>query len=322
LIYATTALSHHIQGRYKPVRRWARLLDLVTARLTATEPPVEVEVWTQPRLWAASGEPLKLVVRSPAKPEAGLELVEVAPGLFESVPSVLPDGEHTFVVGEQTATVLVGSREERYQAMVDRGIEWFDRAGMFYAAPDGSKGVAQGFSNEVTLDGSLPFRPVPRGDCYTQVAHAYRMTGTERGATIATNLMRPVVEEEQLTDRNPLYGAWEPRGARTDLTATNNLFADDNGWISLFALVSGHLEPGLRGVESLIRTANDASPAKRRTATSRPAASTTWPRSTQGSAWRPAGRARPLASCSRWPAATSTPANRSTCRPCGSSPAT
>ncbi|HWD82939.1 MAG TPA: hypothetical protein VG497_28765, partial [Kribbella sp.] len=72
----------------------------------------------------------------------------------------------------------------------------------------------------------------------------------------AANLLRLVVQEEQLTDRNSLYGAFEPRGARTDLTRTNNLFADDGGWIALFALMSGHLEPGLRGVESLIRTAN------------------------------------------------------------------
>ena len=133
--------------------------------------------------------------------------------------------------------------------MVDRGIAWFDRAGMFYDAPDGSKGVAEGFSNEIGLDGKLPFRPVPRGDCFTQVAHAFRMYADladfPRGQTIADNLMRLVVEEEQLTDRNALFGAFEPRGARTDLTGTNNLFADDNGWISLFALISGDTEAGL-----------------------------------------------------------------------------
>ncbi|MEU4192593.1 hypothetical protein AB0E69_11875 [Kribbella sp. NPDC026611] len=257
LLYATTALTHHVQGRYKPARRWTRLLQLVTSELVATEPPPDTELFTEPRIWAASGEPIKLVVRSPHKPDSEIDLLQVNPGRFESEPAVLPDGEHTFVVGGESVTVVVGSRRERYERMVERGIGWFDRAGMFYDAPDGSKGVAEGFSNEVRVDGTLPFRAVPRGDCYTQVAHAFRMTGTERGRTVADNLMRLVVEEEQLTDRNALYGAWEPRGARTDLTATNNLFADDNGWISLFALVSGHLEAGLRGVESLIRTAND-----------------------------------------------------------------
>ncbi|GAA1574185.1 MULTISPECIES: hypothetical protein [Kribbella] len=260
LLYATTALSHHIQGRYKPVRRWRRLLQLISANLVGADAPPDLEVFTEPHVWVASGEPVKLVVRGPEKPQTDLELVEASPGRYESEPSVLPDGEHTFAVGNQTTTITVGPRRERYRRMIDRGIAWFDRAGMFYDAPDGSEGVAEGFSNEIGFDGKLPFRPVPRGDCYTQTAHAFRMyadlTGETRGHTVAENLMRHVVEEEQLTDRNYLYGAFEPRGARTDLTATNNLFADDGGWISLFALISGHLESGLRGVESLIRTAN------------------------------------------------------------------
>ncbi|MFF0339040.1 hypothetical protein [Kribbella sp. NPDC004875] len=260
LLYATTALSHHLKGKYKPVRRWTRLLQLIVAELTGTDAPPDVGVFTEPRVWAASGEQVKLVVRAATKPRADVDLVEVAPGRFESEPTTLTDGEHTFVVDGLTTTVIVGPRAERYRRMVDRGIAWFDRAGMFYDAPDGSRGVAEGFSNEIGFDGKLPFRPVPRGDCYTQTAHAFRMyadlAGFPRGRTIATNLMRQVVDEEQLTDRNPLYGAFEPRGARTDLTATNNLFADDGGWIALFALISGELESGLRGVESLIRTAN------------------------------------------------------------------
>ncbi|WP_329004713.1 hypothetical protein OHA18_15145 [Kribbella sp. NBC_00709] len=261
LLYATTALSHHVRGRYKPARRWRRLIELIVAHLTGTEAAPDVELFTEPRVWVASGEPLTLVVRSAFKPPtADLELIETAPGRFESGPMVLPNGEHTFVVGDLSTTVTVGPRAERYRRMVDRGIAWFDRAGMFYDAPDGSKGVAEGFSNEVGFDGKLPFRPVPRGDCSTQTAHAFRLYADladyPRGRTIAANLMRLVVDEEQLTDRNPLYGAFEPRGARTDLTATNNLFADDGGWIALFALISGETEAGLRGVESLIRTAN------------------------------------------------------------------
>ncbi|MEV5960831.1 hypothetical protein AB0L70_03655 [Kribbella sp. NPDC051952] len=262
LLYATTALSHHLTGNYKPVRRWRRLLKVITAELTGTAPPPDIEVFTEPRVWAVSGEPVKLIVRATTKPSAtDVELVETAPGRFESEPLHLEDGDHDFTVGDHTATVTVGPRADRYRRMVDRGIAWFDRAGMFYDRPDGSKGVAEGFSNEIDVDGKLPFRPVPRGDCYTQTAHAFRMYADladfPRGHTIAANLMRLVVDEEQLTDRNALYGAWEPRGGRTDLTATNNLFADDNGWISLFALISGETEAGLRGVESLIRTAND-----------------------------------------------------------------
>ncbi|WP_405063281.1 hypothetical protein OG474_17045 [Kribbella sp. NBC_01505] len=261
LLYATTALSHHIQGRYKPVRRWRRLLQVIVGQLTGVQLAEDIEVFTEPRVWVATGEPVKLVVRSSTKPAADLELVEMKPGRFESDPQYLADGEHTFAVGDQTVTVAVGPRAERYRRMVDRAIAWYDKAGMFYDAPDGSKGVAEGFSNEVETDGTLPFRPVPRGDCFTQTAHAFRMYADladfPRGRTIADNLMRLVAEEEQLTDRNQLFGSFEPRGARRDLTGTSNLFADDNGWISLFALISGHVEVGLRGVEALIRTASD-----------------------------------------------------------------
>ncbi|TDU89732.1 hypothetical protein EV138_3308 [Kribbella voronezhensis] len=260
LLYATTPLSHWIEGSYKPVRRWCRLLQAIVAELTGADLPDEVEVFTEPRVWVASGEPVKLVVRSTTKPESDLELIETTPGRFESEPHYLADGTHSFAAGGEQTTVEVGPRDQRYRRMVDRGIAWFDRAGMFYDQPDGSKGVAEGFSNEIGLDGKLPFRPVPRGDCFTQVAHAFRMyadlAGFPRGRTIADNLMRLVVEEEQLTDRNALFGSFEPRGARTDLTGTNNLFADDNGWISLFALISGDTEAGLRGVEALIRTAS------------------------------------------------------------------
>ncbi|GAA0574067.1 hypothetical protein HPO96_16975 [Kribbella sandramycini] len=260
LLYATTALSHHVAGRYKPVRRWERLVQVIVARLLGVPAPDDVEVFTEPRVWVATGEPVKLVVRSAAKPEAELELVETAPGRYESEPQYLADGEHVFTVGDQQATVAVGPRAERYRRMVDRAIAWYDTAGMFYDAPDGSKGVAEGFSNEIDATGKLPFRPVPRGDCFTQTAHAFRMYADladfPRGRTIAANLMRLVVEEQQLTDHNQLYGSFEPRGPRGDLTATNNLFADDNGWIALFALLSGYPESGLRGVESLIRTAS------------------------------------------------------------------
>ncbi|MFI5734387.1 hypothetical protein ACIA49_30000 [Kribbella sp. NPDC051587] len=261
LLYATTALSHHIKGRYKPVRRWRRLLQVIVGQLTGVQLAEDIEVFTEPRVWVATGEPVKLVVRSGTKPPASdLELAETQPGRFESDPQYLADGEHTFAVGDHQVTVSVGPRAERYRRMVDRAIAWYDRAGMFYDAPDGSKGVAEGFSNEIDAEGKLPFRPVPRGDCFTQTAHAFRMYADladfPRGRTIAANLMRLVVEEEQLTDRNQLFGSFEPRGARTDLTGTNNLFADDNGWISLFALMSGHTESGLRGVEALIRTSS------------------------------------------------------------------
>lgn len=268
LLYASTAFSNAERGRYRPAARWRVLIRNIVAALQPE--PVDitpVEVATEPKVWAPSGEQVRLRVTAAAGSRivayaGSMEtvLAETSPGVYESEPLLLPDGRHTFTVGTSRATISVGPRDQRYQRMVDYGIDWFHRAGMFFDAPDGSAGVAEGFSNELGPDGMPPFRPVHRGDGYVQVAHAFRMygelTADRQYTTIADNLMAIVVDRMQLTDRNALYGSWEPRGVRTDLTATNNLFADDNGWISLFVLASGALPQGLRGVETLVRSAN------------------------------------------------------------------
>lgn len=267
LLYATTALSNAERGRYRPAARWRTLLrELITALHPGEVAPAPVELTTVPRVWAASGQPVRLRAAGTADGEltaagpVSLELTEVGPGVYESEPVELPDGVHTFALGRSSATIEIGPREQRYRQLVDRGIDWFHHAGMFFDSPDGSAGVAEGFSSEIGPDGVSPFGPVRRGDGHVQVSHAFRMyadlTGKPEHRIVADNVMRLVTDRMQLTDRNALYGAFEPRDARTDLTGTNNLFADDNGWISMFALLSGAELPGLRGVESLIRSAN------------------------------------------------------------------
>jgi hypothetical protein len=261
LFYATTALSNAERGRYRPAARWRTLLrELLSALHPGPVEPAPVELVTVPRVWAASGQPVRLRATGEVTGPGPLELTEVAPGVHESAPVELPDGVHTFTLGRSTATIEIGPREQRYRRMVDRGIEWFHRAGMFFDSADGSAGVAEGFGSELGPDGVSPFGPVRRGDCQVQVSHAFRMyadlTGKPEHRTIADNVMDLVTDRMQLTDRNALYGAFEPRDARTDLTGTNNLFADDNGWIAMFALLSGAALSGLRGVESLIRSAN------------------------------------------------------------------
>lgn len=272
LLYATTALSNAERGRYRPAARWRTLLrELLTSLHPGQVAPTPVELTTVPRVWAASGELVRLRASGPgglrpaATVELGVELdlAEVEPGRYESDPVRLPDGVHTFTIEGSSATIEIGPRERRYRRMVDRGIEWFHHAGMFFDSPDGAAGVAEGFSSEIGPDGVSPFGAVRRGDGHVQVSHAFRMyadlTGDKAHRTIADNVMDLVTDRMQLTDRNALYGAFEPRDARTDLTGTNNLFADDNGWISMFALLSGATPAalsGLRGVESLIRSAN------------------------------------------------------------------
>jgi hypothetical protein len=245
LLYASTPLSNFERGRYRLSARWRRLMRRLLASLTGTVADEEPAAFTTPRVWAASGMPV--VIHMPGRPSVG--------------PHALPDGTHVFDAGAGVeARITVSPRAERYRRMVDRGIAWFDRAGMLFDRPDGSAGVAEGLSSEIAPDGAHLFRPSHRGDGYVQVAYAFRcyadLTGQDRFARVADNLMRLVLDHMQLTDHNALYGSWEPRGSRTDVTGTNNLFADDNGWISLFALVQGALPQGLRGVEALVRTAH------------------------------------------------------------------
>lgn len=261
LLYASTALSNAVRGRYKPAKRWHRLLRNLLGTLAGyDEVPAPPDLVTSPRVWAATGTPVTLrsTAQTVTTSDGSLNLHE-ADGVFESDPLDLTDGRHTFTIDGAETTIEVGPRDERYRRMVDRGIAWFDNAGMFFGA-DGEKGVAEGFSNELGPDGVPPFREQPRADGYVQVAHAFRMyaglADDPRGSLVADNLMRLVLDEMQLLDRNPLYGSFEPRGARHDFTGTNNLFADDNGWIALFAMVSGAVDQGLRGTEALVRTAH------------------------------------------------------------------
>lgn len=258
LLYASTALSNAVRGRYKPVARWRLLLKSLLGSLTGVGvPPAQVELFTEPRVWAATGT--KPVLKANAAggqtiiANGNVPLHETEPGRYQSAPLELADGTHEFRIDGASATLVIGPRADRYRGMVDRGIAWFDRAGMFFDAPDGSKGVAEGFSNELGPDGVPPFREQPRADGYVQVAHAFRMYGHH---TVADNLMRLVDDGMQILDRNPLYGSYEPRGDRRDFGATNNLFADDNGWIAMFALAGGQTGAGLRAVEALIRTSH------------------------------------------------------------------
>uniref|UniRef100_UPI003F4980FF hypothetical protein n=1 Tax=Nonomuraea bangladeshensis TaxID=404385 RepID=UPI003F4980FF len=239
LLYATTALGNFERGRYRPASRWRRLIRQLLAVLTGAPPGERPVLVTTPRVWAPSGTPITMNV--PVEPLR------------------VPDGTHVLEAGGAQTVITVSPRRERYRQMIDKGMAWFDAAGMLLGE-DGVEGVAEGLSGDLGPDGVSPLRLVHRGDGYSQVAHAFRLygrlTGQKRPGRVAENLMRRVLDTMQITDRTMLYGSWEPRGARTDLTGTNNLFADDNGWISLFALAHGALEQGLRGVEALIRTAH------------------------------------------------------------------
>jgi hypothetical protein len=282
LFFATTAFSNFKHGHYRLTSRWETLVrgllislqdnpDEITAALaTAT-------VRTSPRAWAASGTPARLLVSAPAgKPvTADVPLTEISPGEWESEPLELADGEHVFTVisGEgdwqsaATARLVVSSREKRYERMLKRCFDWTESAGMLYGQPDGSAGIAEGFMSEIHPDGSHPFRDYRRGDCYVESAYAYQLyadyTGDKSYETIAGNLMRLVLDGMQILDRTAVYGSWETREYWKTLVEMDNLFSDDDGWISAMVLENGirrghdgTVAQGLRGAETLIRTAH------------------------------------------------------------------
>lgn len=267
LLYATTALSNFQHGHYRLAARWRQLVRGLLAALHSIDDAPGILVRTSPREWAPSGTPVRLLVTSAQPVTADVPLTEVTPGEWQSDALPLADGEHIFKVGNETARVLVSSREERYRRMLDRCVEWYDHAGMFFDQPDGSAGIAEGFMSEVQPDGNHPFRSHRRGDCYVENAYAFRLyaelSGDKRYQTIGDNLLRLVRDRMQVLDRTAVYGAWETREYWKTLVEMDNLFSDDDGWISAFVLADGiqraddsAISQGLRGVESLIRTAD------------------------------------------------------------------
>ena len=282
LFFATTAFSNFKHGHYRLTSRWEALVrgllislqdnadEITTSLATAT-------VRTSPRTWAVSGTPTRLLVSAPAgKPvTADVPLSEMSPGEWQSEPLELADGEHVFTVcsGEgdwqstTTTRLVVSSRERRYEQMLKRCFDWYQAAGMFYDQPDGSAGIAEGFMSEVRPDGSHPFRTNRRGDCYVENAYAFQLyadyTGDKGYATIAGNLMRLVLDGMQILDRTAVYGSWETREYWNTLVEMDNLFSDDDGWISAMVLENGirrghdgTIAQGLRGAETLIRTSH------------------------------------------------------------------
>ncbi|WP_163568475.1 hypothetical protein [Fodinicola feengrottensis] len=272
LFFATTALSNFQHGHYRLTSRWRKVVrDLLMSLQNAPVDFSEVTIRTAPPEWAASGAGVRLRVSATKPVDSEVPLHEISAGEWESEPLSLPDGDHVFTVrsGDQTwqTRLVVGPREERYSRMLERGFRWYHEAGMFYDQPDGSAGIAEGFASEIQPDGSHPFRGVRRGDGYVENAYAFQLyaelTGDDRYATIAGNLMRLVLDRMQVLDRTAVYGSWETREYWKTLVEMDNLFSDDNGWISALVLADGirrgddeTVAQGLRGVEALIRTSD------------------------------------------------------------------
>ncbi|UPK74403.1 LamG domain-containing protein [Nocardioidaceae bacterium SCSIO 66511] len=290
LLYATTALSNYERGNYGLRTAWQQLnRDLLLSLLPkpaqdqvrANEAPIRA--WTTPREWANLRQPVRLVVESAPNTEViaqlggrRVRLHETAAGRYRSGAMRLPEGRHTFRItagsGDWTRTDTVGltlkPRRQMYRRMVDRTMDWYDRAGMLYYRRNGEAGAAEGLVSELRPDGTHRFRERTRGDSFVQSAYAFRLygelTGQGRYAQTAETLSDLALDRMLLKENNYLYGSWSTRGYDTKEHGDLGwLYPDDQGWLSLMSLVrfgqdgdQAALRDGLRGTEALRRTAN------------------------------------------------------------------
>ncbi|MET7966236.1 LamG-like jellyroll fold domain-containing protein [Micromonospora sp. NPDC005305] len=290
LVYASTALSNFDRGNYGLRAEWRQLVHdlLVSVLPPASQQAVRaneipLEAWTSPREWVDPADPAKLVVRSaPGRTVTAtldgrqLPMRETAPGRYESTAAQLRKGDHRYRItaGEdswaRTTSVSLEAlpRREKYRRMVDRTMQWYDRAGMLYYRDGGEGGVAEGLVSELQTDGTHRFRERTRGDSFVQSAYAFQLygalTGEKRYGRTANNLMDLVLDRMLLRENNYLYGSWSTRGYDTKEHGDLGwLYPDDQGWLSLMSLAwfaqndkTSTLQDGLRGVEALVRTAN------------------------------------------------------------------
>ena len=291
LLLAATALSNWQRGRYRPSRAWSALTREVLLALLPAEQAQEARrrfmalvAYTEPRDWVASGEGVRLCVRSAAGavvtaagPNGEVRLTEGDAGLVSQT-MVLPDGQHQFQVTASvgdvqslvTVPLTVGARAERYRQAVARNLEWFVKAGMLLA-PDGSQGVREGLSSYLGPDG----KPTPAGghrvDCISECGllfQAYgRLAGDDAWLRRGERMLEYAARAFQVTSRDCWYfGHWQSRGEFHEDGGPVYVFSDDSGAATLFSLLGyaatgdrAQLRAGLRGVEYFCHTASDKS---------------------------------------------------------------
>jgi len=292
LLIATTALSNWERGRYRPTASWQAL---VRALLLGLLPPgkaaavrqsyVGLQAWTEPREWVAPGESVRVQVR--ATPGSAVRVTgasgtvamqALTNGLFVSEPLTLSPGRHAWQVQarrgetrrEATLELAVSPRAERYRETVARNLRWFERANMLIA-PDGSKGVREGFGSQVNPDGKPRVAGCARVDCVSECALAFRTYGVLTGDDVwlqrGNRMLEYTSRAFQCTSRDCWYfGQWQSRNEFRDDGSTVYVFNDDSGAGTLFSLLgyasTGDLEQaraGLRGVEYFAHVASEKS---------------------------------------------------------------
>lgn len=290
LLAATTALSNWERGRYRPTAAWQALLRAVLVGLLPAQKAaairqsyVGLQAWTEPREWVAPGEAVRLHVRATpgstvrvTGASGAVELHALTNGLFASGPFTPPPGPHRWQVQarrgealrEATLELAVSPRAERYRETVARNLRWFERAKMLIA-PDGSKGVREGFGSQVNPDGKPRVAGCVRVDCVSECALAFRtyglLTGDDTWLQRGNRMLEYTSRAFQCTSRDCWYfGHWQSRNEFRDDGSTVYVFNDDSGAGTLFSLLgyastgeAAQLRAGLRGVEYFAHVASE-----------------------------------------------------------------
>ncbi len=290
LLVAATALSHWSRGRYAPAREWRALCRAIVLSLLAPADAaaararfVDLQAWTEPRVWSAPGEPVRLRVRAPGAEKVVVSVQAGAVGLrrtgegeYVSPPLALPARKHLFRVtavraGARHITEValdVSPRDAYRREALRRNLRWFERAGML-VAPDGSAGVREGLTSTIRPDGAHTVASGLRVDCVSECALAFlcygEMAGDRRWRDAGRRMLEHTGRAFLATAKDSwYYGHWQSRGEFRDDEAPVYVFNDDSGAATLFALLGyaadgnrGLLEAGLRGVEYFCHTASE-----------------------------------------------------------------
>ena len=256
---AATSISEFARRQYAPQTHWQRLLRDLTLTLLSDadrarvlENYVPLRVHTEPRRWAAPGEPVRVVAESvagatfslagesnPVWKQAGTgqyetEIPPRATGLYP----ISVRARRGRAVRTSSVQLRVENRKATYRRTLDNNIRWFEKSGVMQL-PDGSLGVAEWISGPDIEGNRIPFGKrqgfsPERTDCVFESALAFwlygRVAGTSRHLDIGRNMLVNVMDFQRLSANDEYYGLWYTRGRE------GPIFQDDEAWAVMGSL--------------------------------------------------------------------------------------
>ena len=238
---AATSISEFARRQYAPQAHWRRLLRDLTLTLLSDadrarvlENYVPLHVHTEPRRWAAPGEPVRVVAESVAgatfslagesnsawKPAGtGKYETEIPPRATGLYP-ISVRARRGRAVRTSSVQLRVEDRKAAYRRTLDNNIRWFEKSGVMQR-PDGSLGLTEWISGPDIEGNRIPFGKrqgfsPERADCVFESALAYwlygKVAGTSRHLDIGRNMLVNVMDFQRLSLSDEYYGLWYTRG--------------------------------------------------------------------------------------------------------------